>query len=841
MSKYLTQYFDGEDIYDIKDVEAHERIDEVEERTKATVGDTDDPEYVAKMIDANDNVLEGTTDDEKRFFTDLNLNRQNIRNANIVEAENVRVPFTEMFDTLGDEQEFIHTITDANGRIFEGLAEDKKKMFVDLDMVGRNLQTVGNLETESVRIAQAEEFVEEDEEHIAKIVDSEDRLLEAHTGDEKMFYTDIDMKNNNLRNVGYVEVGGGWVKDDSDENYIYKMEDADGKIMKALTEDEEIVYNDTRFVGKVTINHLDPQPEFLSDLVAALKEAGVGALSPTDWSEAESVNIPEPRCAIVNITGISKWPESKTVDLRAAMEFWDCEGNYFKKKILMAAQGNSSMVYPKKNAKMDLLNGDWDDDEAFALKIGDWVESDSFHLKAFYTDFFRGVAMVGYHLSDKILDTRPFHCNRPWKRALIDYGDVADHGMFYGGIEDLELALDDGARNYPDGFPCKVFLNGDFYGLYVFQLKKARNNMRVDKKDKKHIWLDGEIGPNTILGGTLDWDGAWEIRNPKTLYLMNGTEYDGDFNYGELMDETSPYYDLSGDSEKVKKAKQETAYVKHAIETLGTYMPELVTLKNSYEANHSAARLAALKSKFEEHFDVDTLIDYQILMDTLKDGDGFEKNWQWVTYDGGEKWYICPYDLDCVFGNQFQGTHTTPPGTSHLGNHELKPSYYIIRYYTTELNARYKELRDAGIITAEGLVRDVAAWVKRFGLDAYKAEYKKWKECSVFNNPVVDEHWQVVEDVAPVYSGNYTYSSTRNYQAGDRCTYGVDVNADVPGTGLAYMGFYTFEAVSATSGNPPVRNVLGDRNWRYHDSIYRLSKWTYAQIQNMDLAYSYTE
>ena len=79
----------------------------------------------------------------------------------------------------------------------------------------------------------------------------------------------------------------------------------------------------------------------------ALKDAGIVS-SPTDWSDAKSLAIPEPRCAIVNIVGSGAWPQTKTANQQEYLEFWDCQGNYFKKPIILNAQGQSTMVHPKK-------------------------------------------------------------------------------------------------------------------------------------------------------------------------------------------------------------------------------------------------------------------------------------------------------------------------------------------------------------------------------------------------------------------------------------------------------------------------------------------------------------
>ena len=58
-----------------------------------------------------------------------------------------------------------------------------------------------------------------------------------------------------------------------------------------------------------------------------------------DWSTEKKVTVPEPECAYVNITGVSSMPQKKKVNLKAWLEFYDGFGNYFKKHVILNAQG----------------------------------------------------------------------------------------------------------------------------------------------------------------------------------------------------------------------------------------------------------------------------------------------------------------------------------------------------------------------------------------------------------------------------------------------------------------------------------------------------------------------
>jgi hypothetical protein len=139
--------------------------------------------------------------------------------------------------------------------------------------------------------------------------------------------------------------------------------------------------------------------------------------------------------------------------------------NYFQKEIILNAQGDSSLNMAKRNGSADICNNNgWDDDDTFKLKIGDWVAQDSFHWKAYYTDKFRGISIIAYKLYNGAVLLKPSQTNRSWKRALINAANITDTTIDpASNVEDVQYAIDNGARCIPDGFPCVIFLDGVFH------------------------------------------------------------------------------------------------------------------------------------------------------------------------------------------------------------------------------------------------------------------------------------------------------------------------------------------------------------------------------------------
>ena len=154
-------------------------------------------------------------------------------------------------------------------------------------------------------------------------------------------------------------------------------------------------------------------------------------------------------------------------------------------------------------------------------------------------------------------------------------------------------------------------------------------------------------------------------------------------------------------------------------------IPTLADAYNTYkESAKTSEDKAAFKDVFETYFDVDNLIDYLILSDVLANYDGFSQNVQWITYDG-VKWYLCAYDLDGVMGNWWQLNDTiVSPQTSHKDYIQF---HYLPIFYEEELETRYAELRNLGILSVEHIYSLVDSWLKRVGSkDMFEKEWLKW-------------------------------------------------------------------------------------------------------------------
>jgi len=604
-------------------------------------------------------------------------------------------------------------------------------------------------------------------------------------------------------------------------------------------------------ITNLDVSNLNLQGNSVNNIQDALKANGFDVKTPIDWSESSFIQIPEPRFAIINITNIDSMPTTKQDNKKAFLEFWDMHGNYFKKHAILYAHGSSSMQFVKKNVTIDFCDDEWVGDDTPKIRIGNWVPQDSFHMKAYYTDFFRGVGAVSYKLYDQIVRTRGNMYDRPWKKALIDMSKIGVTTKSLGNpyVGDYSLLTDTGARCFPDGFPVAIYFKGEFYGIFSFQLKKHRDNYHLDKGTAENVHLDGIIHYDTLWNGTINWgtgENGFEIRNPKNLYAIGGNKYDADIKQEEIAGQTEvdawitagQLPDGTAISSKIKKNLQMTAKVKKYIQDFANSLNIIKDAATIYESSSKTEDdLKAFKQVFEKYYDADNLIDYLIIIDILRDGDSTRKNWQWFTYDG-IKWWVGLYDCDCVFGASFLGMNIMPPVNYHQGSNGNLPLTFILKYYMDALNNRYKILADMGIISADHMIGLLQDWCMRIGTDFFKEEYKKWSDSPCIADSVVrDNYWEAVLDD----SGNLqtdtseTYNATKAYNVGDVVSFGL--NAD--------MGYFKYKCIKATvalSENIPhnVSAYSPIKVFKHCDNIYRVQKWIEQNIATMDKLYHYT-
>ena len=774
-------------------------------------------------------------------------------------------PLNEMYHVIQNEEYFAAWVTTDN-KVVLGLRRDGQ-IIGEIHAVNALKQVISQFQSDLASLQEKVGTIDtnlkellnifslqENPEYLAVENDADGRVLSATYNDGSHY--SHNLKSETIDTKVDKEDGKSLINEDvadahstleDPEGRIEITTDADGKIMSYRDSDGKKHEHDME-VTNLDVSNLNLKGNSVNNIQEALKINGF--YEKNDWSESSFIQIPEPRFAIINITNIDSMPTTKTDNKKVFLEFWDMQGNYFKKHTILNAQGNSSLYFDKKNAAIDLCNDEWIGDDTPKVRIGNWVPQDSFHIKAYYTDFFRGVGAVSYKLYDQIVCTRGNMYDRPWKKALLDMSKIGTTTKSLGNpyVGDYELLTDTGARCFPDGFPVAVYLNGEFYGIFSFQLKKHRDNYHMDKSTAEHVHLDGTINYNILWNGNIVWgtgDNGFEVRNPKNLYAIGGNKYDADIKQEEIAgeDEVNAWIaagqlpDGTAISSKIKKNLQMTAKVKKYIQDFANTINTIKAAASTYEASSKTDEdLKSFKAVFEKYYDVENLIDYIIESDLIKNSDGFSKNWQWFTYDG-VKWWVGLYDCDMSFGGHFQGNQITNVLNAHLNTSTSMPNGYIVKYYATELNARYKQLADLGIVSADNIFGLLQDWCMRIGTDFFNEEYKKWSDSPCIADSVVrNEYWKAVFDDKgnPQTDTSETFDATHAYSLGDVVSFGLNEQ-------MGYFKYKCIKATSALSANTPhtVSAYSPISKFKHCDNIYRVQKWIEQNTANMDKVYNY--
>lgn len=774
-------------------------------------------EYIIAVVDAEDRILAGIKYDGEPYF-----------------------PNHEMYSVITNE-EWLYAIIDVEEKVLGGFRADDGHMIVGgIDISNFIANAIIEVADIKKRIAHLSTI--ENDEYLSIERDAEGKVL-GYTAPDGSHY---------LYKVKSETIPEEFSHIEDPEGRTEITTDADGKVMSYRDSEGKKHEHDMKVanldVSNLDVSNLNLKGNSVNNIQDALKANGFDTNHPTDWSNSSFIQIPEPRFAIINITNIDSMPTTKTQNKKAFLEFWDMQGNYFKKRVIANAQGRSSMGFSKKNAAFDFCDDEWVGDETPKIRFGNWVPQDSFHMKANYIDFFRGIGCVSYGLYEDIVKTRGNMYDRPWKKALLDMSkiDVTTRSIGNQNVGNYDLLTDTGARCFPAGFPLACYLNGEFYGVFTWQLKKHRDNYHMDKSTAEHVHLDGIVNKKNFWGDSIDWS-QFEVRNPKNLYAIGGNKYDADVKQEEIAgeDEVNAWIeagelpDGTKISSKVKKNLQMTAKVKKYILNFSQFLKEVKSAEETYNASSkSDADLNTFKSVFEKYWDVANVIDYIIVSTLINNWDGiWGNNWQLFTYDG-KKWWIGLYDVDCTFGNYYTGYKCMSPMGSYCSVSKDFPFGYITSYYTEKLNARYKELADCGIIDYRNIFERIHDWTMRIGTDFYKEEYKKWDDSPcISESEVRNDYWELIVDSHnnPETSTTETFDATNSYTIGDEVSFGIDSN----------MGFFKFRCVKETTGLPTnvpheVSAFSPIRKFKHCDSLYRVDKWIYKDIINMDKLFNYT-
>jgi hypothetical protein len=636
-------------------------------------------EYIIAVVDAENRILAGIKYDGNPYF-----------------------PNHEMYSVITNE-EWLYAIIDAEDKFLGGFRADDGHMFVG----GIDISTF--ISDAIIDISD----IRERTAHLSTIVNDEYLSVE----------TDAEGKV-----IGYIASDGSHylykVKSETIPTEFEHIEDPEGRTEITTDADNKVLgYRDsegTRHEHKISAKHIELSDEAAKEVNDAFKSAGIKMENPSDFSKDSYIELPIPRIAAQVRIYAPNLPTTKQDDIEAEIEYNDKDGNYFRKPVILNAQGNSSLLFDVKNMAIDIADGS-------EIKFGDFPTQDSFHIKKYYIDAFRGQCIVGYWLMEQVYKSHPLGHQYPYEYSYLN-DSVTD------GFGDVKKDFFTGAKCHPDGFPIIItWINSNtgeetWMGVYTWNLKKSKEVYQCDKKKAENIILDGTVNTSTLFGGIINWS-AFEIRNPKNLIDINGNKYDGD-NPKEL-------------SETDKNSKKVKDYL--------TRLSGVV----------AALRASNTKETFEQYFLPQAFIDYYLVSQVLFNHDGFGKNWIWVTYDGLH-WTPTLYDVDSIFGMYWNGIYVIPnsDNSTILG---IPQCLGLDKLYSDEISKRYKELMDKGIFSVDNIVKLLNSWINKIGYSNIEKEFEVYSQTPSYRDSHISKNWKLLE-----YSTSLNdYDSSRTYNKGD--------------------------------------------------------------------------
>ncbi len=350
----------------------------------------------------------------------------------------------------------------------------------------------------------------------------------------------------------------------------------------------------------------------------------------------------------------------------------------FSSFVKLKCQGTSSMSYAKKNFTVTMYS-----DEARSTKLKKdfkgWGAQSKFCLKANYVDTTHTRNISGARIAYDMVKSRP---DSPFKQQLLQ---CPRNGAV-------------------DGFPIKVYFNGEFYGIYTWNIPKDGWMFNMDESNPKH----------TVLCAERNTDGNSSLIN-SCQFRKLWTDGDG------------------GD---------------WSVE-FGTYSTDMVASLNRCINFVMTATDQEFHDNIGDYFDLYSLLDYYCFSYLCCHLDGLAKNMLMATYDG-VIWGACLYDMDSIYGVHWNGN-------SYVSTNYQCPEQYqeqfsglwprIERCFATELYARYRELRQ-GALSLSNIIKHVEEIYDVIPDRVFADEKAKWTSLPQVNTNTMTRFRNYMRDRA---------------------------------------------------------------------------------------------
>lgn len=417
----------------------------------------DTPEYLAVETDADGKVLSATNADGSRY---------------IHNAKSETIP--EEFSHIEDPEGRIEITTDSENKVLGQRYADGERYEHKMKIDELNLGDLNMGENVSNKILQ--------------LVDSQPKQVEIKKWHLPKYGT-VNIKQETFyltANDGYTDKSGIYpivINEDTQENAQKALTVLKFFVKSTLTDNGDGTYSKKE--NSVGLDFYVPSQVTIVDGVAYV----TSSLTKSDTDGTYSVNDESIMLTkIVDKPTIGAWKVDKKTEHQCTV---DIDFGYYLKgtfSIGIKYQGSSTLYNRKRNFRFTFYK-----DSKFSkkdkIKIGEMVRTSGFNLKANYSDQSRIKEFIMNRVLMEIWGDREEYHNYPWDSEDEPYS---------------------GATGMIKGFPVRVNIGGEFYGLDIFGLKKDDKNYLLDG-DESGMIVSGTRGnsadPNNWTGANpTDWE-----------------------------------------------------------------------------------------------------------------------------------------------------------------------------------------------------------------------------------------------------------------------------------------------------------------------------------------------
>lgn len=359
---------------------------------------------------------------------------------------------------------------------------------------------------------------------------------------------------------------------------------------------------------------------FVTNKIAEASLSGGGTVTPVNVIEPAEQDVPR-----LYFYGDALPTTKDNVNLEM-----DYKSNTMKfhSYVKLKCQGTSSMTYAKKNFTVALY-----EDSARSIKLKKnfkgWGKQNKFCLKANWIDSTHTRNISGARIAYDMVESRP---DSPFKQELLK---CPRNGVV-------------------DGFPIKVYFNGEFWGIYTFNIPKDAWMFNMNEDNPNHIVLCAERNTD----GNSNAINSCQFRK-----LWDGVD-------GEDWS-----YEVGTPSDTVKNSLNRCI---------------------SFVMNASDQEF---HDNIGQYFDLYSLLDYYCFSYIACHLDGLAKNMLLATYDG-VIWGASLYDMDSIYGVHWNGGSFVSPEYKCPEQYQEQFSRLWVRIeecFADELRARYTKLRQEAL------------------------------------------------------------------------------------------------------------------------------------------------